>query len=194
MASLRTVSLALTVFTTMRRRSFNRPNEKLRGAERRLRSLNKWADSFEGYFPSEHASEKYWNWKIPVLDRLVCPPTTTDAIQKHCAQAILRAIGHIEKAKPPEHSNAIVSALITYPQMFSSEICIFFDKGYFEHFYQRSSEWQSLSILGEGSLSESLDLNLPTNFQERGYLFQSKDEWEGQVTTHEEQWWCYSDT
>lgn len=78
--------------------------------------------------------------------------------------------------------------------MFSSEICIFFDKEYFEPFYQRSGEWQSLSTLGEGSLLESLGLNLPQSFQERGYLFQSKDEWEGEVTTYEEQWWCYSDT
>lgn len=67
----------------MRRISINRPKEKVRGIKRRLRVLDKWADSFEGYFPSEYAHEKYWNWKLPVLDRLVGPPTTQNGWLKN---------------------------------------------------------------------------------------------------------------
>ena len=175
----------------MRRISVNRPAEKLRGVKRRLRALDKWADSFEGYFPSEYAQEKYWNWKLPVLDRLVGPPTTTNDIQAHCAYAVLRATKHLLEARPEEYNHAVVSALITYPQMFSSEICIFFDKEYFESFYDRNNEWQSLTPIKDQELSKTLNFVVPDRFIQAGYVHRTKDEWEGEVTTYKEQLWSY---
>lgn len=175
----------------MRRISFNRPKEKLRGLKRRLRALDKWADSFQGYFPAEYADEKYWNWKLPVLDRLVGPPTTNIEIQTHCAKAIMRATDHLLEARPSECKHAIISALITYPHMFGSEICIFFDTDYFESFFQRNSEWQSLTPLKTKELSKSLKFNLPNGFIQTGYIHKTKDEWEGKITTFKEEWWSY---
>ena len=175
----------------MRRISINRPRAKVRGVERRLRALDKWADSFEGYFPSEYSQEKYWNWKLPVLDRLVEPPTTNHEIQACCAQALLRAAKHLFEAKPEGYDQAVVSALITYPDMFSSEICVFFDRGYFDSFFDRNSEWQSLSAIPDRKLSNSLSLEVPSPFIQSGYLYRTKDEWEGEVTTYEGEWWSF---
>jgi hypothetical protein len=175
----------------MRRISPDRPKQKVRGVKRRLRALDKWADSFEGYFPSEYASERYWNWKLPVLDRLVGPPTTTDEIQKHCAEAILRAVKHLLDAKPEKHGHVVVSALITYPEMFGSEICIFFDKDYFDSFFDRTSEWQSLTPIENNELSLSLDFEVPFPLTQKGFIHKTKDEWEGEVITNEEEWWSF---
>ncbi|MHA7000258.1 DUF3916 domain-containing protein [Aeromonas schubertii] len=176
----------------MRRISVNRPKEKVRGIKRRLRALDNWADSFEGCFPSEYADEKYCNWKIPVLDRLVGPPTTTNEIQAHCAQAILRAVKHLFEARPDEYNYAIVSALITYPQMFGSEVCIFFDKEYYDSFYDRNSEWQSLTPIENRKLSSVLNFDVPNPIIQKGYVHRTKDEWEGEITTYEEEWWSFS--
>lgn len=175
----------------MRRITINRPKEKVRGIKRRLGVLDKWADSFEGYFPSEYAQEKYWNWKLPVLDRLVGPPTTTNEIQAHCSQAILRAAKHLFEARPEEYSQAVVSALITYPQMFGSEICIFFDKDYFASFFDRNCEWESLTPINGEELSKSLNFDVPHPFIQSGYIHTTKDEWEGEITTYEEEWWSF---
>lgn len=175
----------------MRRISFYRPKEKLRGIKRRLIALDKWADSFEGYFPSEYSSENYWNWKIPILDRMVNTPTTTKELQVHCANAMLRAASHIEKSRPEESKSAIVTVLLTYPDMFSSEICVFFDKEYYEGFFERSGEEQKLTKLSSGSLVQDLGLVLPKGFNEVGYHCVIKDEWEGKVSVYEEDWWSY---
>lgn len=175
----------------MRRISINRPKEKVRGVKRRLRNLDKWADSFEGYFPSEHASERYWNWKLPVLDRLVGPPATSSEIQAHCAQAILRAATHLLEARPKEYSHAVVSALITHPQMFGSEICIFFDEDYFESFYNRNNEWQTLTPINDKDIAKTLSFDVPYPFVQSGYVYRIKDEWEGDITTYEEEWWRF---
>ena len=175
----------------MRRITIDRPLAKVRGIKRRLRAIDKWSDSFDGYFPSEHSSERYWNCKLPVLDRLVAPPITTNEIQAHCASALLRAIKHLSAAKPEQFKNAIVTALITYPDMFGSEICIFFDNEYYESFFKRNSEWESLILIEGKSLSEKLDFQLAESFTETGFDFSSKDEWEGEVTTFEQEWWSY---
>lgn len=177
----------------MRRISLNQPKEKVRGIKRRLKALDDWADSFDGYFPTEYANEKYWNWEIPVLDRLVGPPTTTEDIQRHCARAILRATEHISNAKPDAYKDAIVTSLITYPQMFNSKICVFFDPEHFESFYKRDSEWQSLDKINDKHLSKELGFKLPKFLNETGYLYSSKDEWEGEITTFEEEWWCFNE-
>lgn len=175
----------------MRRMSFDRPRAKVRGIKRRLGAIDKWSESFEGYFPSEYSTEPYWNWKIPVLDRMVEPPTATSRIQAHCAKAMLNAAQHISAAKPSQYKNAIVTVLITYPEMFSSEICVFFAPEYYESFFKRDDEYQSLVPIKGKSLSKSLAFPIPSAFSEAGFIFKTKDEWDGDVTTFEGEWWSY---
>jgi hypothetical protein len=171
----------------MRRRSFNRPKEKLRGINRRLKSIDNWAESFNGYFPEEYSTEKYMNYKIPVLDRLVNTPTTTKNIQAHCLKAILKATAYIEKAKPKKLNNSIVTVLVTYPDMFSSEICIFFNEEYFRTFFERNNETEKLIQLSGKSLAQDLEVDIPANFKEIGFQFTVKDD----SDIFNEEWWSY---
>jgi len=171
----------------MRRISFNRPKEKLRGIKRRLKSIDSWSESFNGFFPKEFSTEKYINYKIPVLDRLVNPPTTTTNIQAHCAKAMLQAASYLEEAKPKELHKSIVTVLLTYPNMFGSEVCIFFDNDYFETFFKRNNETEKLILLSGKSLVQELKIEAPNNFTETGFQFTVKDE----SNTFEEEWWSY---
>ncbi len=175
----------------MRRRSFNRPKEKLRGISRRLNALDKWADSFQNYFPSEYSGEKYWNWKIPILDRMVDRPTTTKELQQYCANALLKAASYIETSKPKELESAIVTVLLTYPDMFDSEICVFFNTDYFDSFYEREGEEQNVKRISNGSLAETISLSIPKGFEEVGYQHTLREEWEGEVSVFVEEWWSY---
>ena len=100
---------------------------KIRGIKRRLKALDRWANSFIDYFPAEHARSKYWNYKIPVLDILVSPPKTTRKIQSRCASSLITAANHLLEGRPAELADTKITALITYPDMFGSELCIFFD-------------------------------------------------------------------
>ncbi|HHI78552.1 MAG TPA: DUF3916 domain-containing protein [Planctomycetes bacterium] len=175
----------------MRRISVQRPKEKLRGIKRRLKALDKWSESLIGFFPTEYANEKYWNWKIPILDRMVNRPTTNKGIQAHCARAILRAASSIEKAKPENMKDAIVSALLTYPDMFDSEICVFFCNDYFSNFFIRNSENQKLIKLERGSLLSELGITSINGFEETGFHFVMKDRLEGEASIYESEWWSY---
>jgi hypothetical protein len=175
----------------MRQISPIRPDEKLRGVKRRLRAVDRWAESYQGFFPVTEEGEKYWHCKLPVLDRLVAPPTTNQTIQAHCVKALLRATKYISLAKPQDCKCAIVCALITYPNMFGSEVCVFFDRTYYESFFSRNNEWQSLEEVFDKSLLQRLDATLPDGFYETGFILSSKDEWEDEVVYYQEQWWSY---
>ncbi|MEM9506849.1 MAG: DUF3916 domain-containing protein [Cyanobacteria bacterium P01_E01_bin.35] len=120
---------------------------KIRGIKRRLNALDYWSHSFQGYFPSDVKNSEYWNWKIPVLDILVNPPKTTRKIQARCLNSLIQAANYLIEARPLELSFARVTLLITYPGMFSSEICIFFDPNYFDSFFNRTNDYQSLCLL-----------------------------------------------
>jgi len=122
--------------------SFNRPKEKVRGAERRLKALEKWASEYEGYFPSEWSNERYVEFKIPALDRLINPPTTKTEYQVRAMNALLRAVNYLNDAKPKEYKETPINLIFTWPGLWSSRIIIFFDKAYHEGFYYKDDEWQ----------------------------------------------------
>jgi hypothetical protein len=142
----------------------------------------RWADGFAGSFPVEHAGRRFMNWKIPVPDRLVRPPTTTAAIQAECAQCLIDAAAHVAAAKPADLAHARAVAIISLPDMFASELCVFFDAAYFRSFTERTADWQRWTPLPKGrSLAEEMGLSLPDDFVVRGFAEAIHDEETGET-------------
>ena len=107
---------------------------------------------------------------------------------------MLRAASFLEDAKPACLKESIVTALITYPDMFSSELCIFFDPGYFEGFFERNGDDQVLTSLTGKSLQTELGLEIPENFEESGFHCLTTHDGIGKIIFHEEEWWSYRPT
>lgn len=158
---------------------------KIRGIKRRLDALNRWSNSFAGYFPVEYCDRKYWNCKIPVLDILVNPPTTTRKIQARCACCLIQAANHLLKARPLEFSTTKVTALITYPNMFGSEICVFLAPDYFDSFFNRNNKYESLIPARKLSLTTKLGIELPLTFTEMSFIHKIQD----RGVYYTQQWW-----
>ena len=107
-------------------------NKKLRGIPRRLRALKRWSENFIDYFPDElPKGRQYMNWKIPVHAGLVMGKYSTPKIKAECAQRMIEACANLIHAKPIKFKNVRVTALISLPDMFSSEICLYLDEAYF---------------------------------------------------------------
>ena len=99
--------------------------KKLRGVKRRIDALEKWPEDFCSWFP-EVVDRGYWNCKIPVLDRLVSQKTSDQGIKTRAGNALLKAGENIRNARSTQAAGSIVAILITYPDMFNSEVCVFF--------------------------------------------------------------------
>ncbi|WP_130537527.1 DUF3916 domain-containing protein [Thiomicrorhabdus indica] len=166
----------------MRQISFNRPKQKVRGSHRRLKALDAWAGQFEGYFPLEYSDERYIDYKIPVLDRLVDPPTTTKEWQNRAIAAMFKAYENLHSAKPSEFLAVNIDLILTWPDLHGSSIIIFFDESYREGFYEKDNEWQKRipqTIGLEGipfDVPKSIDVQL-VNFMNRDYDGEETTDW-----------------
>jgi uncharacterized protein DUF3916 len=170
----------------MRQYSFQRPKEKLRGKKRRLNELDTWANSFQHTFPIPHDNQ-FINWKIPVVDRLVTGPQTNVQIQRHCVSALLCAATHLITSKPAELKESCrIAVLLALPDLFSSEVTVFFDKEYYAGFYNYDQP-----LPASDSFTKKLGLVLPKGFKEIGTLLETEDEDEdtGKTTKFTEERW-----
>ena len=77
-----------------------RPLKKLRNPGRHLRALARWPERIVAQLPTagQSASERFWNFKIPVFSKLVDPPHATLQTQRACLAAILAASEAVEKS------------------------------------------------------------------------------------------------
>ncbi|MDR5615942.1 DUF3916 domain-containing protein [Arsenophonus sp.] len=155
-------------------------NKKLRGIPRRLRSLQRWSESYRTRFPNlsnEDYSCGYWNVKIPVHMALVQGKQTNQNIQSLCAQTLIDAAYNIYQVKPHNEDNIRVMCGIVLPDMFASELCIFTSEKYFKlHTESGESYLGKISLLNNRSLIKEWNLKLPSGFSELGVLRVDEDD------------------
>lgn len=133
-----------------------------------LRRLGKWADSFKGRgFPTEHAGEQYWNYKIGCRDSLVEGPDVTDEVLRATSTAMLRAARYLIDERPPEFKDTVVAVTLFYPGYHASEICVYFNSTYFDEINPEPE------VEPEGpSFSERLGFEVPEGFTEIGNVLE----------------------
>ncbi|WP_341646724.1 DUF3916 domain-containing protein [Thauera sp. SDU_THAU2] len=155
-------------------------NKKLRGIPRRIRTLEKWALSFEGYIrPRSHEMERYFNWKIPVHQALVQGRQTSLEIQSRCIAQLLNAASALAVAsREASGEYCRVACLITWPWLHQSEVTVFYDKDYYLSFLGNANS------LAPRLISEKLALSLPSGFLEHGHNVTQPDD----IVPIE--WWC----
>lgn len=81
-------------------RRLNRDHRtKVRNIPRRIRALNRWADTFRSPERSIFSeNELYWNFKIPVDINLIEGKYSTIRTKASCAQALVNACSNLIKA------------------------------------------------------------------------------------------------
>lgn len=148
---------------------------------RRLNILKKWPDSFKIFFPKNTPNEDYWNCKLPILSGIVDNENVTYEVKRECIQYLINAVENIINLKTTHFTNdsCKIISLISIPDLFSSEITIFFNQEYYEHFFKRSGKhqtWQSVD--NTRSLLKEYNIKLPTNIvlQEVGFIENIIDE------------------
>jgi len=152
----------------MRRLSFSRPNEKVRNPERHLKALKRWAKGFEGVYPERDGS-RYQNFKIWTLDRLIEGPKSKSEWKEEAILQLLQAAQNLKNSRPEnEEGESWVAVLLCYPNLWSSEVTVFFDKEYLNSFIP--------SELGDQSILKKYGISCPKEFIEASYIVKWSDE------------------
>jgi hypothetical protein len=82
----------------------------------------------------------------------------------------------LSQSKPANFAHARVVAVIGFPDMFDSELCVFFDPEYFAEFCNRDSEEQRWTPRSDQSLVDELKLSVPSGFSVRGFDTVNRDD------------------
>lgn len=148
---------------------------------RALRALRAWASALgEDWDWRPYEGRGYWHWKIPVGRALVSGKGARLAIQSRCAQVLI------------DVSGARVVAIINLPDMFGSEVCVFFDEAFFEGFAPRDSEDHTWTPIDD-SLARRWNLRPPKGFGEVGYRTVTRDTDYGSLRVEEGEVWMIGD-
>jgi hypothetical protein len=152
----------------MRRLSFT--NKKIRGVPRRLRELDRWAADFLGYFPAGlSADDRCQCFKLPILQGLVDGRHASQAVRRVCAQRVVDACSNLIQSKPAHARPFRVVALLSWPDLFPSRVCIYTDEEIFQRqMYTGEHEFGSVKAITNRSFAKERGLVLPAGFSERG--------------------------
>jgi hypothetical protein len=154
------------------------PNKKLRGGKRYLKQFQNYLEILENSTPQKYEGYDYWNDKIVIYEKLL---NSEQYIQEIFNAYIKSAKIFFDKNKKKD---SIFTVILSNPNRFSSEICVFYTKEYFEDFCKRNNEYQTWIPVEKGIIDE-LKLNVPKNCEVLNFQENIKDEdysYDGTVT------------
>ncbi len=135
---------------------------------RQMRRLRRWAASLQ--FPeTPYEGAGYYHWKLAMPQVMVSPPHGRLPVQSACAQVLIDTTERLILSRPRHLGHVRAVTILGFPDMFSSEICLFFDPDYFAGFCDRDLEEQRWSPRPAADLVETLNLSLPAGFGVRGF-------------------------
>lgn len=168
----------------MSRRLCRDNRTKIRNIPRRIKALNRWAETFHNPVRALFSEDElYWNYKIPVDKNLVEGKHSNQKTKAECAQALINACSNLMCAIADYENSPRITTVICLPDLFTSEVCLFRSEEYFQSFISEGhSENSSSVILREHSLAKEWGLILPDGVQELGitldyYGGNDPDEW-----------------
>ena len=100
---------------------------------------------------------------------LVSPPWARRPVQSACAQVLIDATKRLAQLKPRELRHARVVTVLGFPDMFPSEICIFFDPAYFASFCKRDTPEECWTAKPTSELTRQLPLTIPAGLAVLGF-------------------------
>lgn len=165
---------------------------KLRGQRRLFKWLRGWTDSFTVWPYSRDILEyPYWNEKIPVPFGLVQGKNARMKTVIRCAQFLLDATANLAAHKPDWAAGMRATCLISTPDMFGSELCLYHDEEYFQRQISEEHSQYTIKERIEGtSLARRWNLTVPAGLQELGLRVRMPDPEDGD---YEAEWWFYGE-
>ncbi len=152
----------------MRRLDLN-PNKKLRGINRYLKQFSNYLQNLEKRSPIKYDNYDYWNEKIWIYEKLLNNKKyQIEVFNKYIQSTRIFS----DKNKK---DNAIFTIIISTPNLFSSEICVFYSEKYFNDFITPSSDYQKLIPIEKG-LIDNLELTITGKYQVLNFKEQIIDE------------------
>lgn len=135
-------------------------------------------DRGANWFPEADTwTEEYQSLHLPLEAGIVSPELASDSFRCDVVRRLVETAAAIARNKPSGAGHARVAAIIDWPLLVGSEICVFFDRAYERGFAPEGerehgrSYWPGGWVSSrdpEGNLFDQLDIPMPDGFAARG--------------------------
>ena len=159
--------------------------KKPRGLHRKCRNMMRSLTQQTAVFPQPHHNNDFWHLHLPVAQNFIDAAATPSGVRRLCAQTLIDRAFYLASLAPTELETRVAVA-ICLPELWNSQIIVFFGAEYYDSFFKRDSEAQKWTTLeGNRSLAREWGLRVPDDFSERGYKEELRD---GDFTLDGEIW------
>ena len=163
-----------------------KPLKKLRGRARYERAFRRDMGQVARWFPEpRYWARGYDNWKLPIYEKVASERHGSPAFRREVVQTLVDTAQAVVGNRPKAAAHGRVAAIIGWPDLFTSEICVFFDPIHAQRFDPEQEAIHSRQALDGGwvesraperDLFTELDIALPDGFTGGGLAFEEHDE------------------
>lgn len=120
-------------------------------------------------FPDkDYPGSGYWHMHMPGSSRFLDYTEKKTELRKILVEGIIKATKTLHDQQP-SNLNAKVISCISWPNLFDSQIIVFFGDEYFGGFFDRSGPEQWWTKEDESWVKENMKMEIPDGFEERVY-------------------------
>ena len=120
---------------------------------------------------------------MPCRQDFLDSPKTSSKIKTKAMQCIIDRTRRLHELKPAGEGFCRVVCAISLPCLWGSQIIVFFDKNYYNNFFERNSSYQKWASLPKTSMKQLRNLELGPEFSEK-YYFEEITEYNEVHTQH----------
>jgi hypothetical protein len=154
-----------------------RMKTKQRGLHRKCQDMVRRISEQTEVFPKPHQESDYWHLHLPVAYGLLDSTSTPFGVRRLCVQTLVARAKYLASIAPAGEVSTRVVVAINLPELWSSQIIVFFGSKYFDAFFNRNTEAQRWTKLPQNrSLVREWSIIPPEGFSEHGFLEEIDEE------------------
>ena len=138
--------------------------KKQRGQKQKLKSLCNHIDNFTAF---QNTIDTFEHFHVP-SSMFIEHPKTSSNVKTFFCKKWLDATLKIISQKPNELKFCKIVALISVPNYWNSQIIVFYDKSYYDTFWDRNDDYQQWTPFDKKH-SFAKERNIKTSLLEQGY-------------------------
>lgn len=121
-------------------------------------------------FPDIDPEDGYWHMHLPVRQAFINSDKTPSGIKRLCVQKLVDCTERLVSLKPKLDMEIRVAAFINFPDLWYSEIIVFFGEKHYRGYFYRNNSYQTwIPLDANRNIAKEMGLKVPESFKTRGY-------------------------
>jgi len=144
--------------------------KKIRGKKRKSIDMVEGIIRDSKNFPNIDIENGYWHMHLPIKQSFINSDKTPIKVKRQCIQTIIDCTNKLISMKPKSAIPVRVIAYVNFPDLWYSEIIVFFGDNYYKGYFERDNEYQKwIPLEDKRDIVKEWNIKIPNTFVAKGY-------------------------